>query len=130
MGSNIKSKARALRRNMTDAERALWNHLRLRQMQGFKFRRQQPIGNYIVDFVSFDQKLIIELDGGQHVSQASYDRARTAWLEKQGFEVLRFWDNQVLTEMEGVKQVIWNKLTPHLTSPHRRGEENSRKSNP
>ena len=102
---------------MTDAERTLWRHLRLRQMRWCKFRRQQPIGPYIIDFVCFEKRLVIELDGGQHSSQTSYDLKRTAWLEGQGFQVLRFWNNKVLKEMEVVKQVIWEKLTHHLTPP-------------
>jgi very-short-patch-repair endonuclease len=94
----------------TDAERLLWRHLRRYQMNGHKFRRQQPIGIYIVDFVCLDQKLVIELDGGQHAEQVDYDETRTAWLESQGFRVLRFWNNQVLAEVEAVKTVIWEVL--------------------
>jgi len=80
---------------------------------------------YIVDFISFDRKLIIEVDGGQHANQVAYDKTRTAWLEKQGFEVLRFWDNEILKEIESVKQVIWGKLTPHLYPPPQRGEDST-----
>ena len=98
---------------MTEAELALWRHLRLRQLGSCKFRRQQPIGNYIVDFVCFEKRLIIEVDGGEHSAQAAYDSERDTWLESQGFSVLRFWNNQVLNEMEDVKEVILGALTPH-----------------
>ncbi|MCX6338482.1 MAG: DUF559 domain-containing protein [Candidatus Aureabacteria bacterium] len=84
MGNNIRDRARRLRKNLTDAERALWRHLRLRQMAGFKFRRQQPTGYYIVDFVSFDKRLIIELDGGQHAKRVTYDAHRTEWFKSKG----------------------------------------------
>ena len=90
MGGMNKAKARQLRKNPTEAERVLWQHLRLRQLEGYKFRRQQPIGQYIVDFVCFEHRLVIELDGGQHSQQNSYDSQRAAWMERQGFRVLRF----------------------------------------
>jgi len=103
-------KARRLRKNMTQAERTLWRYLRLRQFSGYKFRRQQPIGKYIVDFVYFEKKLIIEVDGSQHSAQVDYDLIRDAWLEKEGFRILRFWDNQVLNETDGVKEMIIGAL--------------------
>lgn len=103
-------KPRELRKNLTEAERALWRGLRLRQLAGQKFRRQQPIGKYIVDFVCFEKKLIIEVDGGHHADQLAYDAKRSAWLEKEGFRILRFWDNQVLKEVESVKEVIVSAL--------------------
>jgi very-short-patch-repair endonuclease len=102
--------ARNLRKNLTDAERRLWASLKLRQFDGKKFRRQAPIGNYIVDFVCFESKLIIELDGGQHTTQVEYDEQRTTWLNSQGFHVLRFWNFQVLEESEAVLEAIWNAL--------------------
>lgn len=105
-GGMDRTKARQLRKNMTEAERRLWKHLRLRHFGGHKFRRQQPIGKYIVDFVCLEKKLIIEVDGGQHTEQGGYDLKRSTLLEKQGFRVLRFWDNQVLKEIEGVKETI------------------------
>jgi very-short-patch-repair endonuclease len=110
MGGMNKTKARELRKNLTEAEHALWKHLRLRQLAGYKFRRQQPLGKYIVDFVCFEKRLIIEIDGGQHSEQVAYDSERTAWLETQGFRILRFWNNQVLKEIEVVKEVIWEAL--------------------
>jgi very-short-patch-repair endonuclease len=103
-------KVRQLRKNPTEAERALWKHLRLRQIGGCKFRRQQPIGKYIVDFVCLEKRLVIEVDGGQHSEQVSYDMERDAWLEKQGFRILRFWDNQVLKETDSVKEMIIGAL--------------------
>jgi len=119
-------KPRQLRKNMTDAERTLWRHLRLRQFAGYKFRRQQPIGKYIVDFVCFERKLIIELDGSQHSGEVAYDSERSAWLEEQGFRVLRFWDNQVFNETDGLKEIIIGALyglsyTPHLNPPPQGG---------
>ena len=82
--------ARELRKNMTDAEKRLWQRLRKRQLAEIKFRRQAPIGRYIVDFASFEKKLIIELDGGQHTLQRDYDSTRTQWLGSEGFKVLGF----------------------------------------
>ena len=103
-------KARELRKNPTEAERKLWKHLRLHQIGGYKFCRQQPLGQYIVDFVSLEKKLIVELDGGQHSEQIVYDAERTEWSEAQGFRVLRSWNNEVLKEIEVVKEVIAEAL--------------------
>ncbi len=105
-----KAHARALRSNPTEAERALWKHLRMRQIEGHKFRRQQSLGRYIVDFVCPEKKLIIELDGGQHSELVASDSVRTAWLEAQGFRVLRFWNHQVLADIEAVKEAIREAL--------------------
>ena len=82
----------------------------MKQMAGNRFRRQQSIGPYIVDFVCLEKKFVIELDGGQHAERTVYDAERTAWLESQGFRVLRFWNNQVLEEIETAKEVIWKEL--------------------
>ena len=95
---------------MTDAEQALWKSLRLRQLDGYKFRRQQPIGNYIVDFVCLEKRIIIEVDGGQHAQQLSYDSNRSAWLEKEGYKILRFWNNEALNEIDAVLEVIIKSL--------------------
>ena len=95
-----------MRKNPTDAERLFWMHLRYRQINGYKFRRQYPIGQYVVDFVCLEKGLVIELDGGQHGERAVYDSSRSAWLETQGFRTLRFWNNQVLNEIDGVKEAI------------------------
>ena len=110
MGGMNKAYARALRKSPTEAERALWRHIRLRQLEGCKFRRQQPLGRCIVDFVCFEKKLIIELDGGQHAEQMASDAERTAWLETQGFRVLRFWNHDVLSNIEAVKEAIRGAL--------------------
>jgi very-short-patch-repair endonuclease len=111
---------------MTYVEKTLWNHLRLHQFEGYKFRRQQPIGNYIADFVCFEKRLIIEVDGGQHAERVEYDSSRKEWLEGQGFRILRFWNNQVLKEIEGVKEVVMSELrcqSPHLNPPPQRGRK-------
>jgi very-short-patch-repair endonuclease len=97
----------ALRNNMPDAEQALWHLLRGRQISGLKFRRQHPFGDYILDFVCLENKLVIEVDGGQHGQQVGYDKNRTHELQMAGFRVLRFWDIEVLKEMESVKEKIW-----------------------
>ena len=86
--------AQKLRNELTATEQLLWSRLRRRQMLGHKFRRQQVLGPFIVDFVCLEKKLIVELDGGQHADEKEYDTQRTDWLERHGFRVLRFWDNQ------------------------------------
>ena len=110
MGGVSRSQARALRKNPTEAERTLWKHLRLRQLEGQKFRRQQPLGRYVVDFVCFEKKLIVELDGGQHSEQVASDADRSVWLNGQGFRVLRFWNHEVLRNIEAVKERIRQAL--------------------
>jgi len=121
MGGTVKDKAKHLRANMTDTERLLWKHLRLRQLQGFKFRRQATIGPYIADFVSFEAGLIIEVDGGHHAGQKVKDSRRTSWLNKQGFRVLRFWDTEVLKETRSVLEASWKELSPRLNPPPQGG---------
>jgi very-short-patch-repair endonuclease len=91
--------ARELRKSMADAERDLWRGLRMRQMVGHKFRRQFPIGNFIVDFICLDARLIIEVDGGQHGDEKYGDAERDAWLKSQNYPVLRYRNNQVLNEL-------------------------------
>jgi len=101
---------------MSDAEQALWNLLRGRQICGLKFRRQHPFGDYILDFVCLEKKLVIEVDGGQHGQQAGYDENRTQELQAAGFRVVRFWNNEVLKEIEAVREKIWlavQELQPH-----------------
>ena len=110
MGGMNTVRARELRNNPTEAERALWKHLRLRQLAGQKFRRQVPLGGYIVDFVCIEKRLIIEVDGGQHSETADTDAERTAWLEARGFRVLRFWNHEVLGDTEAVMGVIREAL--------------------
>ncbi len=99
-----RSPSRILRGSETIPEQLLWSWLRNRQLNGVKFRRQQQIGPYVVDFVSFERKFIIELDGGQHATASDRDKdaIRTSWLESQGFRVLRFWNNGVMSNMDGV----------------------------
>ncbi len=112
------------RRKQTEAEKTLWLKLRNRQLDGVKFRRQQPIGSYIVDFISFDKKLIIEIDGGQHneLHTIERDKQRTKWLESEGFHVMRFWNNDVLLNIEGVllriNEVLGMESHPHPTLSH------------
>lgn len=92
---------------MSDAEEALWRLLRDRQISGLKFRRQHPFGDYILDFVCLETRLVIEVDGGEHGRRAGYDENRTQRLQSPGFRVLRFWDNEVLNEIESVSEKIW-----------------------
>jgi very-short-patch-repair endonuclease len=103
--------ARQLRTASTDAERLLWRHVRAHRFEGCKFKRQESIGKYIVDFVCYEVKLIIELDGGQHLENVS-DKQRDDWLSLQGFRVLRFWNNDVLSNIEGVLQRVCENLSP------------------
>jgi very-short-patch-repair endonuclease len=107
--NNLTYFAKNLRKRSTDVENLLWRHLRARQIEGIKFRRQCPIGKYIVDFVCFESKIIIEVDGGQHSIEREKDKERDEWLKSQGFKVLRFWNNEVLTNIEGVLEVIRDK---------------------
>ncbi len=104
--------AKNLRKNSTDAEKLLWHHLRAKQFGDLKFRRQQVIGKYIVDFVCFVKKIVVELDGSQHADQENKikDQIRDQWLKSQGFTVLRFWDNDVLKNIDGV----WDKIEKYL----------------
>ena len=94
---------------MTDAEKHLWRRIRMQQM-GVKFRRQHPAGNYILDFACIELKLTVELDGGQHAELKTHDHVRTLWLESQGWKVLRFWNNEVLQDIESVLTEINRKL--------------------
>jgi very-short-patch-repair endonuclease len=122
--------AKALRTNFTDTERLLWKYLRAKQMQGCKFRRQEPIGSYIVDFVCQEKRIVIEVDGGQHSTENKRDNERDKWLKGQGYKVLRFWNNEVLANTEGVLEVIRDCLNhPPLTPPLKGGEINEGVSN-
>jgi very-short-patch-repair endonuclease len=107
--------ARKLRRSMTDAETRIWHHLRDRRLLGFKFRRQMPIGNYVVDFACADARLITELDGGQHIDAAEKDARRTEELAAPGFCVLRFWNDDVLLRLEDVLEQIIAALRKSVT---------------
>jgi very-short-patch-repair endonuclease len=100
--------ARHLRKNATPAERALWQQLRLMKQYGHHFRRQAPIDHYIADFVDFQSRLVIEVDGGQHTVEG--DQKRTAYLESQGFRVVRFWNAEILRNMDGVIDFVLSEL--------------------
>ena len=108
-------KARQLRRRMTDAERALWYHLRACRLDGLKFRRQHPIPPYVVDFYCDAARLVIELDGSQHTEER--DLHRTRFLESRGLTVLRFWNDDVLLRTQAVLEVVWNIVRPRPLTP-------------
>ena len=107
--SRTRTRAMELRKELTPAEHTLWSHLRNDRL-GFNFRRQHAIGNFIVDFVCIKKKLIIELDGSQHLEQAEYDKERTAFLNAKGYKVLRFWNHDVTNNIDSVLSVIWDTL--------------------
>jgi very-short-patch-repair endonuclease len=115
MASIALERARELRSNSTDAERELWLHLRAGQMDGRKFRRQHPIPPYTVDFFCASAKLVIELDGSQHTEEG--DLPRTRFLEAAGFRILRFRDNEVLTQTEAVLEAIWDAVAQSPLTP-------------
>ena len=115
MSDNLTQIAKNLRKTSTKAERLLWRYLRAKRLEGYKFRRQEPIGNYIVDFVCFEKRIVIEVDGSQHQIETDKDTIRDEWLKKQGFRVLRFWNNEVLRNMEGVYEVIKESCLSHPT---------------
>jgi very-short-patch-repair endonuclease len=120
----LTASARSLRTDMTDAEPMLWQSLRGKQLDNCRFRRQHPIGKYIADFACIEKKLVIELDGGQHQDQVEYDERRTLYLQSQGWQVLRFWNNDVLSNREGVLSSVLEYLTslpPIPTFPLRGG---------
>ncbi|WP_449467935.1 endonuclease domain-containing protein [Stenotrophomonas humi] len=108
-------RARRLRRNMTETERRLWSRLRGGQLNGLKFRRQHPIPPYIVDFYCEASQLVVELDGSQHNEVA--DRARTQFLEQQGLVVLRYWDHEVLRQIDAVLEAIVNMAEGRTLTP-------------
>lgn len=120
-GEGAKALARDLRRNATPAERALWQQLRLLRAEGRHFRRQVPIGRFIADFASHHPKLVIELDGGQHATEQGQeaDRLRSAQLASHGFRVLRFWNTDVFTNIEGIVDMIRNACGLETTFEYR-----------
>jgi len=129
--NKITTLGKALRKRPTDAEQLLWSHLRMKQMEGLKFRRQQPIDNYIVDFVCFKNRIIIEVDGGQHAAENNKDRERDTYLHGYGFKVLRFWNNDVLQNIKGVLEVIRDACLNHPPLnplPSREGHERGKSS--
>jgi very-short-patch-repair endonuclease len=113
----VKHIARDLRRNQTDAERLLWARLRARRLCGLKFRRQEVLGTYVVDFACLEPKLVIEVDGGQHAEQAPKDAARTGYLEALGYRVIRFWNDEVLRDPDAVLEEIGRVLI-EIPSPY------------
>jgi very-short-patch-repair endonuclease len=120
--------AKNLRKKQTEAEALLWSKLRDRQLMGLKFRRQQCIGNYIIDFACMDKNLLLEIDGGQHNTneKTESDLERTSWLEGKSYQVLRFWNSDIMENLDGVVEVILNSLEhkspPHSNSLPQRGE--------
>lgn len=120
-----RGRAKSLRREMTDAERKLWMALRGHRFQGLSFRRQAPIGPFIADFVCHRRRLIIEIDGGQHATRPAHDLRRDTWLASKGYRVLRFWNSDVLRNIEGVLETIVNAIAgdipPSLTLPLKGG---------
>ena len=121
----VRVRARSLRSTPTDAEALLWHHLRDRRMANQKFRRQRPIGPYFADFACLEAKLIVELDGGQHTEAVAYDENRTRFIEAQGYRVLRFWNREVLTQIDAVRERILQALqedSPHPSPLPQAGE--------
>src|SRR2546422_2907729 len=111
--------SRRLRQEMTDAEVRLWLRLRGAQIEGYRFRRQVPIGPYVADFACLKARLVVEVDGGQHAEEVERDQKRTDWLASRGFRVLRFWNGEVLQQTDGGVELVCEALigTPSLPSP-------------
>jgi very-short-patch-repair endonuclease len=107
---DVAANARELRKNMTDAERRLWYYLRAHRLEGRGFRRQVPLGPYVADFLCEKARLIVEVDGGQHSERTGKDEERTAWLNAQGYRVVRFWNHDAMGNMEGVWEVLSRAL--------------------
>ena len=106
---------------MTEAERRIWRILRSQQMQGYRFRRQVPTGRYIADFACHEARLIVEIDGGQHDNASPREAARSGFLQNEGYRILRFWNNEVLANLDGVDATIADalgRITPTQTLPH------------
>lgn len=114
---DIRAFAREMRGRMTDAEALLWMLLRNRRIAGSKFRRQHPVGRYILDFYCVEKQLGVELDGGQHGEVVAYDQRRDDWLRAQGIQVLRFWNNQMLAETEAVMEEIYRRVVEKAPPP-------------
>ncbi len=110
--------AKTLRKNQTEVEKLLWSKIRNRQIEGMKFRRQVPLNGYIVDFICYEKKIIIELDGGHHnnVYRKEYDKLRTKILKSKGFKVLRFWNSEILSNMDGTLNFIRSEVVNEKTS--------------
>jgi very-short-patch-repair endonuclease len=126
-------RAHQLRRNTTDAEKKLWRHLRRLELDGSHFRRQVPIGPYIADFACMAARLLIEIDGSQHAENRKkvHDEARTRWLEKEGYRVLRFWNNDITKNIDGVMEAVYVALLGSLsTEPVRLKHQRRRRRGP
>ncbi|MGH7405402.1 MAG: endonuclease domain-containing protein [Candidatus Methylomirabilales bacterium] len=126
--SRLRERARRLRRDQTEAEHRLWARLRARQLCGVKFRRQHPIGRFIADFCCLERGLVVELDGGQHAAQVEADQKRSEFLARCGYRVLRFWDNEVMEDMDAVLQQIAEALSdphPHPLPGRERGKRHA-----
>lgn len=122
----ILDRARELRQPQTPAEARCWARLRNRQLGGFKFRRQHPVGRFIVDFYCAAARLVIEIDGDTHADQTDYDQARTEWLNERRYQVIRFTNGDVFSRMEGVLEAIWQeceKRTAAALGPEEGGEQ-------
>ena len=130
MSSDLDDFAKTLRTSSTDAEKLLWKHLRGKKLFGLKFRRQEPIGRYIADFVCYERRVIIELDGGQHSIDKEKDQERDRWFRGEGFRVLRFWNNDVLSQTEEVLETIMKNCleSPSPSSPPIKGGDFQEKS--
>jgi very-short-patch-repair endonuclease len=130
MKKPLRSIAKHLRKRGTDAEKLLWNRLRAKQMNGLRFRRQEPVGQYIADFLCYEVRMVIEMDGGQHAERKLFDKERDDRIVSQGFRVLRFWDNEVLTNIGGVLERIREQISPSPSpSPGGRGWGRGRREN-
>ncbi len=110
MNKRLRNLQKSLRHHSNDAEKRIWWQLRGRRFSHVKFRRQQIIAGYIVDFICFEKNLIIEIDGSQHSEQTEYDRERTEKLTREGFKVLRFWNNEIFNQMDSVLERIYREL--------------------
>ncbi|MFA9201024.1 MAG: endonuclease domain-containing protein [Cypionkella sp.] len=113
----LTKRARAMRKEMTEPETRLWLHLRAERFQGVKFRRQKVVGAYIVDFAANDPKLVVELDGDTHAEVSAYDLARTRFLEAEGYRVVRYWNNEVMANLDGVLAHLANVIAQLRDSP-------------
>jgi very-short-patch-repair endonuclease len=118
------ARARTLRQNTTEAEKRVWQILRSQQMNEYKFRRQVPIGRYIADFVCHEARLILEIDGGQHDRSSPQEAERSRFLQNEGYRILRFWNNEVLANLDGIHATIaaeLGRITPTQTLPPQGG---------
>jgi very-short-patch-repair endonuclease len=130
--STLKPFAKHLRKKSTDTESVLWKQLRAKRFEGLKWRRQEPIGKYIVDFVCYEKRIIVECDGSQHLVQKDKDSIRDEWLRDRGYKILRFWDNEVLQNLDIVLETIWKVSSdhppPHPLPSNGGGKENQKQN--